>query len=93
MARCGMCFKDKELVRPTPKSKNVVCKACWYEIDRVVGYMESLGMGFQHQLENPETPVEGELDAGKPPKPPSKPGNAKERARQARDTGNGSNPP
>jgi len=65
MARCGMCFKDKELVRPTPRSANVVCKGCFFEIDRVVGYMESLGMGFQYTLSELEEPT-----GGKPPKPP-----------------------
>lgn len=90
MARCGMCFKDKELTRVSPKTGNIVCKGCWYEIDRVVGYMESIDYSFQYRLRETETLTPAEVEAAlKPPKPPTKARRAK---REAQDTRNGADP-
>lgn len=86
MSRCGMCFKDKELTRVSPKTQNIVCKGCWYEIDRVVGYMESIDYAFQYRLQAAETVEPG----AKPPKPPKKP---RQRAQQSPSTQNGASAP
>ena len=38
-----MCFKDKPLVPVAPDVSTKVCKGCWYEIDRVQGFLEMSG--------------------------------------------------
>ncbi|MBA7552322.1 hypothetical protein ES705_44880 [subsurface metagenome] len=48
MARCDMCFKEKiSLVPPISKLDAKVCKGCFYEIDRVVGFLEHYGFVLQ----------------------------------------------
>lgn len=89
MARCGMCFKDKDLTRVSPKTGNIVCKGCWYEIDRVVGYMESIDYSFQYKLSEVQDPHLTDPNGAKPPKPPSK---RASRAKATPSTPNGSNP-
>ena len=38
--RCEMCFKVKVLTAVQPGMAVQVCKGCFYEIDRVVGFLE-----------------------------------------------------
>ena len=60
MARCDMCFKEKpSLAQPLPKSPSVVCKGCFYEIDRVIGFLMHYGAAIL---------VQGELAPLNPPK-------------------------
>lgn len=60
MARCDFCFKEKPgLQQPLPKFPAVVCKGCFYEIDRVIGFLAHYGstIGIQAVLpENPPSP-------------------------------------
>ncbi|MBA7714513.1 hypothetical protein ES703_123538 [subsurface metagenome] len=52
MLRCDMCFKEKaSLQPPMPKFPGKVCKGCFYEIDRVVGFLEHYGVGLTIQME------------------------------------------
>ncbi len=69
MARCDMCFKEKiGLVPPIPRLDAKVCKGCFYEIDRVVGFLEHYGFVLQGILG-------GRIeDASKSKKKASKPG-------------------
>jgi len=63
MARCDMCFKEKpSLQPPLPKFPAAVCKGCYYEIDRVVGFLIHYGLALMSQAELPF----------KPPKPPKR---------------------
>ncbi|MBA7715234.1 hypothetical protein ES703_124275 [subsurface metagenome] len=42
--RCDFCFKEKAGTQPPlPKVAAKVCKGCFYEIDRVVGFLEHYG--------------------------------------------------
>ncbi|MBA7708665.1 hypothetical protein ES703_117568 [subsurface metagenome] len=51
MPRCDMCFKEKaSLQPPIPKFPAKVCKGCFYEIDRVVGFLEHYGVGLTIQM-------------------------------------------
>jgi len=44
MPRCDLCFKDKSPLQPPfPKCPAKVCKACFYEIDRILGFFEHYG--------------------------------------------------
>jgi len=53
--RCNLCFKEKpNLAQPIPKFPAVVCKGCFYEIDRVIGFLAHYGCGIQ--MGTPETP-------------------------------------
>lgn len=60
MTRCGMCFKAKDLVPPLVGMAPVVCKGCFYEIDRVLGYLETIAVPVQPPLATdviaPQTP-------------------------------------
>ena len=60
--RCTRCFKAKELVPPAVGLPEMVCKACSYEIDQVIGYLEFIGASIQFQM----------LLTEQPPKPPKK---------------------
>lgn len=61
MPRCDLCFKEKSpLQAPLPKVPSLVCKGCFYEIDRIIGYLLHYGCQIMTQ---------GQL-AVKPPKPP-----------------------
>ncbi|MBA7709587.1 hypothetical protein ES703_118508 [subsurface metagenome] len=65
--RCNMCFKDKpNLQPPLPKFPVGVCKGCFYEIDRVVGFLLHYGFPVVAQGTLPETPPT-------PPKTPKSP--------------------
>jgi hypothetical protein len=55
MPRCDFCFKDKSLLQPIfPKCPAKVCKACFYEIDRVIGFAEHYGLNLLSQGYLPE---------------------------------------
>lgn len=44
MAQCGFCFRNKTpLQPPIPGISVVVCKACLYQIDRVLGFLQYHG--------------------------------------------------
>jgi len=61
MPRCDMCFKEKTPIQPPVKGLPAgVCKGCYYEIDRVIGFLAHYGFGVSGQ---------GALPI-KPPKPP-----------------------
>lgn len=56
MSRCDLCFKEKgQLQPPTPKSPAKVCKGCFYEIDRIIGFLEHYGSTFTSQGSFPIT--------------------------------------
>lgn len=41
MSRCNLCFREKQELKPFhPNVTDQVCKSCWYELDRVVGFLE-----------------------------------------------------
>ena len=74
--RCNMCFKDKgSLQPPLPKFPAAVCKGCYYEIDRVTGFLMHYGWAISQGLTiegvqiSAETAVPGNET---PPKPPPK---------------------
>jgi len=55
MPRCDMCFKEKaSLQPPMPKFPGKVCKGCFYEIDRVVGFLDHYGFTVVGQTAFPE---------------------------------------
>ena len=37
--RCFMCFKSKSIIALTRGLPPTVCKGCWYEIDRTIGFL------------------------------------------------------
>ncbi len=85
--RCQMCFKDK-LVQPVLQgSQAVVCKGCWFEVDRVLGFLDlvaNVQQGIQSALpmdvptETPQPPLpfdgvtEGLSQASEAPSEPTK---------------------
>jgi len=63
MALCDFCFRDKTPLQPVyPRTPVNVCKACAYQIDRVIGFLRHSGITLVTQGELPDTK--------KPPKPP-----------------------
>ena len=66
MALCDFCFRDKTPLQPVyPRVAVHVCKACAYQIDRVIGFLRHSGVSLVTQ---------GELqERGEPPKPPKLP--------------------
>lgn len=55
--RCEMCFKVKSLGPAQPGMDSQVCKGCFYEIDRVVGFLEMMAAraeGKQWTLREPQ---------------------------------------
>lgn len=70
MARCDFCFKDKSPLQPPIRGiRSQVCKACFYEIDRVLGFLNHYGYDVIGQASLPI----------KPPKPPRKSTKSKSR--------------
>jgi len=63
MALCDFCFRDKSPLQPVyPRATANVCKACGYQIERVIGFLRHSGIALIAQ---------GELsDAKKTPLPP-----------------------
>jgi len=78
--RCHMCFKDKDnLVILRTKGKATgrkVCKGCWYELDKVLGFLAMSGINVdldyvsqnQESTNSPQTPIDSETSTEKPPK-------------------------
>ncbi len=63
MALCDFCFRDKSPLQPVyPRVAVHVCKACAYQIDRVIGFLRHSGVSLVTQAEFQER--------GEPPKPP-----------------------
>jgi len=63
MALCDFCFRDKSPLQPIyPRTPVNVCKACSYQIDRVIGFLRHSGLTIVTQGEFTERV--------KPPKPP-----------------------
>jgi len=59
MALCDFCFRDKNPLQPPyPRAQVGVCKACAYQIERVLGFLRHSGAVVvkQGELENPPTP-------------------------------------
>jgi len=59
MKQCDFCFRHKEqLAPPYPKIPAVVCKACAYKVEQVIGFLEHYGgvITYQAQLETPPNP-------------------------------------
>jgi len=63
VALCDFCFRDKSPLQPVfPRTQVNVCKACAYQIDRVIGFLRHSGITLTTQ---------GQLPLRvKPPKPP-----------------------
>jgi len=67
MALCDFCFRDKTPLQSVyPRTSVNVCKACAYQIDRVIGFLRHSGITLVTQGEFTQT--------AKPPKPPKVPG-------------------
>ena len=59
MALCDFCFRDKSPLQPVhPRTAVRVCKACSYQIDRVIGFLRHSGITLvqQSEWEAPPTP-------------------------------------
>jgi len=55
MPRCNLCFKEKtSLQPPIRKFPAEVCKGCFYEIDRVIGFLEHYGFMVEGQTAFPQ---------------------------------------
>jgi len=62
MALCDFCFRDKSPLQPVyPRATANVCKACGYQIERVIGFLRHSGISLVPQ---------GELSTKKTPPPP-----------------------
>lgn len=77
--RCSMCFKAKELVPALKGGEDEVCKGCFYEIDRVLGYLEHIAMPYQSRMDQH---INGSAEI--PPKAPQGPTDRSARGRRAR---------
>ena len=76
--RCDMCFKEKpSLQPPLPKFVAMVCKGCFYEIDRVVGFLAHYGVTTV--MIEPALPF-------KPPKPPKEQKSKSEQLKMGEDS-------
>lgn len=54
MARCDLCFKEKiQLQPPIQKFPAKVCKGCFYDIDKIVGFLEHYGFEVHGQMALP----------------------------------------
>ena len=63
MALCDFCFRDKTPLQPVyPRATANVCKACGYQIERVIGFLRHSGIALVAQTELSERKG--------PPKPP-----------------------
>ena len=60
MALCDFCFRDKSPLQPIyPRTPVNVCKACAYQIDRVIGFLRHSGITLitQAELSTPVKPL------------------------------------
>jgi len=52
VALCDFCFRDKSPLQPIyPRIAVNVCKACSYQIDRVIGFLRHSGLTLVAQSE------------------------------------------
>jgi len=66
VALCDFCFRDKTPLQPVfPRTPVNVCKACAYQIDRVIGFLRHSGITLVAQSE-----FTTEEKAPRPPKIP-----------------------
>lgn len=50
MPICDFCFRDKlEVVKPIPKAPVNVCKACNFELNKVIGFLRKTGASVYYQ--------------------------------------------
>jgi len=64
VALCDFCFRDKSPLQPVyPRVAVNVCKACSYQIDRVIGFLRHSGLTLVAQTE-----FTAEKEAPRPPK-------------------------
>lgn len=62
VALCDFCFRDKTPLQPVyPRATANVCKACGYQIERVIGFLRHSGIALVAQ---------SELSTRKAPLPP-----------------------
>lgn len=62
MPLCDFCFRDKSPLLPVyPRATVNVCKACSYQIDRVIGFLRHSGITLV---------IQSDLSQTIPPKPP-----------------------
>jgi len=77
MALCDFCFRDKSPLQPIfPRTSAHVCKACAYQIDRVVGFLRHSGVALIAQAElaiGPPKPPKVRKATGAKNKPPDQP--------------------
>lgn len=80
MPRCNLCFKEKSpLQKVLPKCDALVCKGCFYELDRIIGFLEHYGVNiasYQAGLFTPKPPKHPKPSKSKS-KPIQKPLNGK----------------
>lgn len=60
--QCDMCFQHKETLVPVlPKMPTMICKACSYKVNQVIGFLEYHNGIFTYQpelsLKTPQTPL------------------------------------
>lgn len=64
MARCGLCFQDKPRLEVVLPRSAAICRACFHEVDRVLGWLQHEGYGVQLGLDSANEVVDtrtGEL--------------------------------
>jgi len=71
MAFCDYCFRDKNPLQPIHPGATVrVCKACAYQIDRVIGFLRHSGLTIVRQSElTPQPPTKVRKGSGPKNKP------------------------
>ena len=68
MARCDFCFRDKNPLQPVLMGCPAkVCKACGYEIDKVLGFFEHAGykLGFKSAQPSLDEALDSQTNGGK----------------------------
>jgi len=71
MPRCDLCFKEKSpLQKVLPKMQAEVCKGCFYDIDRIIGFLAHYGGSILVQgemaLEAPKRKSKGKKKVAPP---------------------------
>lgn len=68
--QCDMCFQHKETLIPViPGMPTVICKACSFKVNQVIGFLEYHKAQISYQpelsLNPPQTPPDGEQHRSK----------------------------
>jgi len=67
--RCKMCFKEKSGLQPLRidgrGTDNHVCKGCYYEIDKIIGFLEESGLSVVWPQESKDSLKGGIIRGGK----------------------------